>query len=110
MLREGGITETEDVPQTEASGVIADIRSAVMSGNSYYFIRLEGEDTYYSLSAAANPIAVILNVGDRVTIQHTAPVEGGDNAILDGSSVTLDAAAPAADPTPAASPTLPETE
>ena len=114
MLREGGVTQTEDVPQTEASGVIADIRSAVMSGNSYYFIRLEGENTYYSLSAAQNPIAVILNVGDRVTIQHTAPVEGEENAILDGSSVTLDEAAPAAvpepQPTPAASPAIPETE
>ena len=114
MLREGGVTQTEDVPQTEASGVIADIRSAVMSGNSYYFIRLEGENTYYSLSAAQNPIAVILNVGDRVTIQHTAPVEGEDNAILDGSSVILDEAAPASvpepQPTPAASPAIPETE
>ena len=114
MLREGGVTQTEDVPQTEAKGVIADIRSAVMSGNSYYFIRLEGEDTYYSLSAAQNPIAVILNVGDRVTIQHTAPVEGADNAISDGSSVTLDEAAPASvpepQPTAAASPAIPETE
>ena len=114
MLREGGVTQTEDVPQTEATGVIADIRSAVMSGNSYYFIRLEGENTYYSLSAAQNPIAVILNVGDRVTIQHTAPVEGEENAILDSSSVTLDEAAPASvpesQPTPAASPAIPETE
>ena len=114
MLREGGVTQTEDVPQTEAKGVISDIRSAVMSGNSYYFIRLEGEDTYYSLSAAQNPIAVILNAGDRVTIQHTAPVEGEDNAILDSSSVTLDEAAPAPvpepQPTAAASPAIPETE
>ena len=98
MLRDGGITQTEDVPQTEASGVIDDIRSAVMDGNSYYFIRLEGDATYYSLSAAANPVAVILNVGDTVTIHHTEPVEGGDNSILDGSTVTLDKAAP--EPTP----------
>ena len=114
MLREGGVTQTEDVPQTEVTGVIADIRSAVMSGNSYYFIRLDGENTYYSLSAAQNPIAVILNVGDRVTIQHTAPVEGEENAILDSSSVTLDEAAPASvpepQPTPATSPAIPETE
>ena len=116
MLREGGVTETEDVPQTVASGVIEDIRSAVMDGNSYYFLRLEGSDTYYSLSAAQNPIAVILNVGDTVTIQHAAPVEGGDNSILDGSSVTLDAAAPEVTPEPdtepsvIASPPVTETE
>lgn len=100
MLRDGGITQTEDVPQTEASGVIADIRSAVMDGNSYYFIRLEGDETYYSLSAAANPVAVILNVGDTVTIHHTAPVDGGDNSILDGSIITLDEAAPETTPEP----------
>ena len=100
MLRDGGITQTEDVPQTEASGVIDDIRSAVMDGNSYYFIRLEGDATYYSLSAAANPVAVILNVGDTVTIHHTEPVEGGDNSILDGSTVTLDKAAPQSTPEP----------
>lgn len=108
MLRDGGITQTEDVPQTEASGVIDDIRSAVMDGNSYYFIRLEGDATYYSLSAAANPVAVILNVGDTVTIHHTEPVEGGDNSILDGSTVTLDKAAPepTPDPGPIATPAV----
>ena len=108
MLRDGGITQTEDVPQTEASGVIDDIRSAVMDGNSYYFIRLEGDATYYSLSAAANPVAVILNVGDTVTIHHTEPVEGGDNSILDGSTVTLDKAAPepTPDPGPVATPAV----
>ena len=100
MLRDGGITQTEDVPQTEASGVIADIRSAVMDGNSYYFIRLEGDETYYSLSAATNPVAVILNVGDTVTIHHTAPVEGGDNSILDCSIITLYEAAPETTPEP----------
>ena len=61
---------------------------------------------------ARNPIGA--TVGDRVTIQHTAPVEGEDNAILDGSSVTLDEAAPASvpepQPTAAASPAIPETE
>ena len=104
MLREGGVSQGETVPQTEASGVIADIRSAVMDGNSYYFLRLEGEDTYYSLSAAANPVAVILNVGDTVTIQHTAPAEGADNSILDGSTVILVQAAPAVTPSPQATP------
>ena len=105
MLRESGITQGEFIPQTEASGVIDDIRSAVMDGNSYYFIRLKGEDTYYSLSAASNPLAVILNAGDSVTIHHAAPVEGQDNSILDSSTVTLNAAAqPAPENTPAADP------
>ena len=110
LLREGGITTEEELPRNEVSGVISDIRSAVMDGNSYYFIQLEGDLTYYSISAAQNPLAVILNVGDRVTIQHTPAAEGETSSILDGSSITLDGAAqPAPSPTVTPSPQEEET-
>ena len=108
MLANKGITSEEELPRTEVSGVIADIRSAVMDGNSYYFIQLEGDPTYYSISAAQNPLAVILNVGDQVTIQHTPAVEGQSSSILDGSSVTLDGSAQPA-PSPIVTP-APEEE
>lgn len=95
LLNNRGLVSAEELPTTQVSGVIDDIRSAVMDGNSYYFIRLQGEAVYYSISAADNPVVVILNVGDSVTIQHTPAVEGADNSILDGSTITLDRAAPA---------------
>ena len=94
LLSEKGITTTEELPRTEVSGRITDIRSAVMDGNSYYFIQLRGDAVYYSLSAAANPIAVILNVGDTVTISHAPALEGESSSILTGETVTLDRAAP----------------
>ena len=94
LLGSSGIVQEEDLPQTQASGVIDDIRSAVLDGTTYYFIRLEGEQVYYSLSAVENPVAVLLNVGDEVTIQHNAPAEGEDASILGGTTVTLDAPAP----------------
>ena len=103
LLTSKGIADQEEVPRTEVSGVITDIRSAVMEGNSYYFIQLEGDPTYYALSATQNPIAVILNVGDAVTIQHTPAVEGESSSILDGSTVTLDGAAQPA-PSPIVTP------
>ena len=93
LLSEKGITTTEELPRTEVSGRITDIRSAVMDGNSY-FIQLRGDAVYYSLSAAANPIAVILNVGDTVTISHAPALEGESSSILTGETVTLDRAAP----------------
>ena len=108
MLANKGITSEDELPRTEVSGVITDIRSAVMDGNSYYFIQLEGDPTYYSISAAQNPLAVILNVGDQVTIQHTPAVEGQSSSILDGSSVTLDGSAQPA-PSPMVTP-APEEE
>ncbi|MET0016318.1 CvpA family protein [Oscillibacter sp.] len=81
--------QTEVVPsdQKETSGAVAEIRMAVMDGNSYYFLRLEGADTFYALSAAKNPLAVILNVGDQVNITYTA---GSEGSILSGSSVTVE--------------------
>lgn len=87
LLSDRGVTETEDLPQTEASGPVAEIRSAVLEGNTYYFVRLEGEEVFYALSAADNPTAVILNVGDQVTITHAVSQE--EASILDGYTLTI---------------------
>ena len=78
--------DAEAVPsdQEEISGAIAEIRTAVLDGNSYYFLRLEGQDTFYAVNAAENPLAVILNAGDQVIIAYTAGEGGG---ILSGTSV-----------------------
>lgn len=88
-LADSGLISDEDaeaVPsdQEEISGAIAEIRTAVLDGNSYYFLRLEGQDTFYAVNAAENPLAVILNAGDQVTIAYTAGEGGG---ILSGTSV-----------------------
>jgi hypothetical protein len=101
LLTEKGIAAVEEVPQTEVTGVIAEIRTAVLEGNSYYFLRLEGDDLFYSLSAAAEPTVVTLDIGDRVTLQHALPDDSGAQTILDAYSLTLDAkAAPAPLPSP----------
>ena len=64
---------------------MAEIRTAVLDGNSYYFLRLEGQEAFYAVNAAENPLAVILNTGDAVTILYNAG-EGG--SILTGTTVT----------------------
>ncbi len=47
-------SESEAAPsdQEEASGVVAEIRTAVLDGNSYYFLRLEGQEVFYAVNAA----------------------------------------------------------
>ena len=102
LLGDLGITAPEALPQTTASGVIAELRSAVLEGNTYYFLRLEGEEVFYSLSAADNNVAVILNVGDTVTVEH-APAGETSSSILSGYTVRLDrkadgAAVPSSEP------------
>ena len=89
MLSEKGITTPEELPKTQASGKVAEIRTAVLDGNTYYFLRLEGQDVFYAVSAAQNREVVTLNVGDTVTIDHAVPGEGETASILDGYSLTV---------------------
>lgn len=85
MLTGKGITTSEDATAETDSGILAEIRSAVLDGNTYYYLRLEGYEEFYSISAAQSPLAVILNVGDHVTVEHAAG--SSETGILSGYSV-----------------------
>ena len=98
QLTDKGLAQTEEVPQTQAAGTVAEIRTAVLEGNTYYFIRLEGEQVFYSISASQDREVVTLNVGDRVTIDHAVAAEGSESSILDGYSLIVDSRAPARTP------------
>ena len=105
LLSQRGIVSEEERPETQISGVVDDLRSAVLEGSTYYFLRLEGGEVYYAVSASENPVAVLLDVGDRVTIGHA--VQAGDEAasILSAYSLAIDGKAapdaPIAAPEPA---------
>lgn len=86
MLNEKGLTQQEQLPINQVQGKVAELRSAVLEGNTYYFIRLEGSDLFYSISAAQSREAVTLNVGDQVALDYT-PAEG--STILDSYGLTI---------------------
>ena len=71
MLSSKGITTPEVLPQTRVSGRIEEIRTAVLEGNTYYFLRLKGGEEFYALSAAQNREAVTLNVGVKWRNPHS---------------------------------------
>ena len=50
----------------ELVGKVSEIRSAVISGTTVYYIRLEGNAHYYSISAADSETAILLRVGDDI--------------------------------------------
>ena len=55
----------------EVTGTIAEIRSAVIEGTSFYYLRLEGEaDFSWRVSAADAPYAPLLDAGDAVAIRY----------------------------------------
>ncbi len=93
MLAEKGLISPEDTDvvvsdQEEAEGTITEIRSAVMEGNTWYYLRLEGGEVYYAISAAENQDVVILNTGDYVKVKFPK----GEGSILKAYSVTPETA------------------
>ena len=71
-------------------GVLAEVRTAVMDGDSYYFLRLAGENRFVTINAADSPAVVILNVGDTIRLHYN---KGEEGSLLTGASVELLAAA-----------------
>jgi len=84
QLSRNNLAETPVVESTtEVSGEIEEIRSAVVNGNTQYYIRLAGMDYFYSISVLDAEIVVILNVGDNVVIYLTDNDEGDLRIALD---------------------------
>lgn len=77
---------SEDGTKT-ITGVITDIRSAVISGNTYYYFELDNSDVYYYVAASLSNRAALFNVGDRVTVEASASYKDGLSA-----AKTVDAA------------------
>jgi len=87
QLRHNNIIQEEEVvvETTSVSGEVGDIRSAVIDGNTVYFIRLGDAITYYRISAADCPEAVLLNVGDQVEIHFVVSF----GSIVDATSLEV---------------------
>lgn len=97
QLQQRGISVTSDAAQdilekTTVEGTVAEIRTAVLGGDSWYYVRLDGAETFYAMAAAADRNVVILNVGDSVTIQVSP--EDSKNAIVNALSISTGTAAP----------------
>ncbi len=86
QLAKNGIAQvdTEEMSERqEVTGRIAEIRSSVMDGDTWYFIRLKDGNAYYLINGREYPVATILNVEDLVTIIYQA----GEDEIIQGSSI-----------------------
>ncbi len=74
----------DNTPAMTAEGVIADIRTAVKGGESYYYIKLDSNAAYFSFAAKNNESVVILNAGDSVKITYK-----GEGAIIAAESIEI---------------------
>ncbi len=73
---EGG--EAKEPEAIEVTGKITEIRTAVISGTSVYYIKLDSSKSFYSITAAEFEDVVTYNVNDTVTIT----VESTDGKII----------------------------
>ena len=85
----------EQLALTDAhTGAVTDIRSAVMDGNTWYYLCIDG--VWYSGKAADTPELILLNVGDVVTVRCYAAAGGIAQPIYSIES-SADQSAPAPD-------------
>ena len=89
MLSESGLIQQEQLPQTEVTGRVEEIRTMVVEGTTYFCIRLVDQDVFYAISAASFPEIVTLDPGDRVKIEHQIAQEGESPSLLDGYSIEI---------------------
>ena len=79
------VPDASDPAQTDPSeyatvtGTVTDIRSAVVSGTTYYYIELDNTGLYYYVAASVTNKVMLLNVGDVITVT-TADTDASDLA------------------------------
>jgi len=80
LAHRGLIAAGEQAPAAgdaqEQEGVVAEIRSAVIDGDTHYYVRMEDSLGYLDFNAAEVPLAVLLNVRDH--IRYTFVLEGAE--------------------------------
>ena len=67
-----GTNDGTAVEYETVKGTVTDIRTAVMGGESVYFIELDGKGVYYSIAAADAENVVIMNKGDKISVKFKA--------------------------------------
>ena len=94
LLAKAGIESTvdpalgPDLGQQQVSGIVSDLRTAVLDGDTYWFLRLEGSDVYYAISSRTDRTVLLLDRGDAVTLSLSGLDE--ESAIQDALAVERD--------------------
>ncbi|MBQ3115271.1 MAG: CvpA family protein [Clostridia bacterium] len=70
LMSENNITTPQKPIETNLKGTITDIRTAVIDGNSTYYIKLDNSEKYYYITASQDIDVVTLNVGDFVSVDY----------------------------------------
>ncbi len=87
LLISSNVTHDIPVDSTDLEGVVSEIRSAVIDGNTTLYLRIEGgSGLYYAVKVSDFPDAVTVNTGDIVKISYL-PAEDTGIRIVDAFSI-----------------------
>jgi len=78
LLKDNGKDASIDNSENMIEGKITSLNSAVVSGNTYYYFKVEGKDEIFIASIASNKGLPLLKVGDTVSFEydeHSSSVE-----------------------------------
>ncbi|MEA5050989.1 MAG: PASTA domain-containing protein [Oscillospiraceae bacterium] len=93
MLAQNNLLTQEEAgtAKTDVTGAITELRSAVVDGNSIYYVKLDSSDSYFSVSASVSEQIIIASVGDTAKISY---VGDGSGAIIDAAAFEIVGFAP----------------
>lgn len=72
LLEGSGLSSGGSALATEVSGTVSELRTAVIEGTTRVYVRLSGDDFFYYLDVSEAELAILLNVGDAVSLQISA--------------------------------------
>ena len=95
MLLQNGLIEddtfvspAEEEALYTVTGTVAEIRSAVVEGNTHYYLRITGDDRWFVGSVSDAAVLPLVNVGDKVELVIYASAGGVAEPIHSATVVT----------------------
>lgn len=104
--------QTDPAEYATVTGTVTDIRSAVVSGTTYYYIELDNTGLYYYVAASVTNKVMLLDVGDVITVTtaDTAAADLASASSIEKSGTQAETQTQAAPETETEAETEPEAE
>ncbi len=80
-------TSAPEKKSVTVKGTVTDIRTAVISGESVYYIEIDESGIYYTVKASDEPAVVIMDAGQSVKITYADDVKPSKGDIVSAESI-----------------------
>lgn len=81
LLKDNGQTATGTVGDSAVEGKVVSLSSAVVSGNTYYYFMIEGDENIYIASIQSNNYLPLMQIGDTVSFEYDSHSSSVENIV-----------------------------